>query len=212
MTKLRPFFQLFLICCGLICVVELQTAQSIRSKFNATDFKFNLAGSKPNVIGKGGTGRRASVSEMPSLQNVGISSVLFHIDPCGINLPHIHPRATELFYVVEGQFQTGFLEENDGRIILNNLKQGETTFFPQGLIHFEQNLGCTQATFLSAFNHEDPGVLTLPNRLFDIPMQALTSSFNTTDEASLNQIKSNLVKNPAIGIGECRARCRLPPV
>ena len=212
MTALGAFFQLLLISCGLICVVELQTAQSIRSKFNATDFKFNLAGSDPNVIGLGGTGRRASIAELPSLKGVGISSVLFHIDPCGINLPHVHPRATELFYVVEGQFQTGFLEENEGRLILNNLTQGETTFFPQGLIHFEQNLGCTQATFLSAFNHEDPGVLTLPNRLFDIPIQALTSSFNTADEATLNQIKNRLVHNPAIGIGECRARCRLPPI
>jgi len=209
MNVLKTFLQFLFVSSGLVCVVKLQTAQQMRSKFNATDFKFNLAGSAPNVVGLAGTGRRASVSELPSLKGVGISSVLFHIEPCGINLPHVHPRATELFYVVEGQFQTGFLEENEARFILNNLTQGETTFFPQGLIHFEQNLGCTNATFLSAFNHEDPGVQTLPNRLFDIPMQALTSSFNN-DETTLAQIKSKLVHNPAKGVGECRTRCGLP--
>ena len=123
-------------------------------------------------------------------------------------MPHIHPRATELFFVVEGQFQTGFVEENGGRLILNNVSKGQLTFFPEGLIHFEQNLGCSNATFYSAFNSEDPGVLTLPNRLFEIPLQALTSSFNNTDTI-INQLKSKLVSNPASGVGECRKRCGL---
>ena len=212
-------FQLFFILFGLIFVVKPQaptsqerlTAQGRRSRFNASDFKFNLAGAVPDAVGTGGEGRRASVRELPSLEGIGISNVLFHIEPCGINLPHIHPRATELFYVVQGQFQTGFVEENGGRVLLNNLRQGETTFFPKGLVHFEQNLGCTNATFLSAFNHEDPGVLTLPNRLLDIPIQALTSSFNH-DETNINQIKMRVVRNPSRGIGECRARCGLPPI
>ena len=189
-------------------LVKSQTALQDRQKFKNTDFVFDLAGSKPNVVGKGGSGRRASISEMPSLEGIGISSVLFHIEACGINLPHIHPRATELFYVVEGQFQTGFLEENDGRLILNNLVQGQTTFFPRGLVHFEQNLGCSEATFLSAFNHEDPGVVTIPNRLFDIPIQALTSSFNSTED-TINALKARLVSNPAYGVGECLKRCGL---
>jgi oxalate decarboxylase/phosphoglucose isomerase-like protein (cupin superfamily) len=206
MNSIKTLFQILFVICGLVSLVRLQTAQQIRSKFNATDFKFNLAGSRPNVMSDGGTGRRASIAEMPSLKGVGVSNVLFHVEPCGINLPHVHPRGTEIFYVVEGSFQTGFLEENDARLILNNLTQGETTFFPQGLIHFEQNLGCTNATFLSAFNHEDPGVLTITNRLFDIPTQALTSSFNT-DEATIQNIKSKLSFNPAKGVGECRKRC-----
>ena len=67
-------------------------------------------------------------------------------------------------------------------------------------------MGFTPATFLSAFNHEDPGVVTLPNRLFDIPVQALTSSFNN-DPVTLEKIKKRLVSNPASGVGECRARC-----
>jgi mannose-6-phosphate isomerase-like protein (cupin superfamily) len=35
--------------------------------------------------------------------------VIFHIDPCGINLPHVHQRATELFFIVEGTFKATFI-------------------------------------------------------------------------------------------------------
>jgi oxalate decarboxylase/phosphoglucose isomerase-like protein (cupin superfamily) len=200
--------QFLIVLCAVLSIAFSQTALDDRQKFQNSDFVFDLAGSKPNVVGLAGTGRRASISELPSLSGIGISSVLFHIEACGINLPHIHPRATELFYVVEGSFQTAFLEENGGRVILNNLTQGQTTFFPRGHIHFEQNLGCSKATFLSAFNSEDPGVVTIPNRLYDIPIQALTSSFNNTEDV-INQLKSKLVANPAMGVGECRKRCGL---
>ena len=179
-----------------------------RQQFKASDFVFNLFGSTPNVIGTGGTGRRADINELPSLQGLGVSSVLFNIAPCGINLPHVHPRGTELFHVLDGQFQTGFLEENSGRVILNNLTQGMVTIFPQGLIHFEQNLGCTPARFLSSFSNEDPGVLTISTRLFDFPQQALTSTFSQSNNV-INYLKSNLKVNPAMGNGECLKRCGL---
>jgi len=32
----------------------------------------------------------------------GITSVKFILVPCGVNVPHTHPRATELLNVVEG--------------------------------------------------------------------------------------------------------------
>jgi hypothetical protein len=76
------------------------------------------------------------------------------------------------------------------------------------LIHFEQNLGCEEAVFLSAFSHEDPGVLTISNRLFDrdMPIQALTSTFNQNNDV-INALRSNLGVNPAKGRGECLRRC-----
>lgn len=191
-----------------ISLVKMQTAQSTRARFNSSDFKFNLKNSIPFATGAGGTNKRASLIELPSLKGIGVSYTLTEVEPCGIVLPHVHPRATEMIYVVYGQFQTAFVEENEGRTILNNLVEGETTFFPQGLIHFEQNLGCTKAAFLAAFNSEDPGLLTLPNRLFTIPIQALTSSFNNTEEV-INTLKEKFVRSPAAGVGECRARCGL---
>ena len=185
-----------------------KSALQERQAFKPKDFVYNLFGSQPNVVGAGGTGRRAAIEEMPALHGLGVSSVRFDILPCGINLPHVHPRGTELFHVLEGKFLTGFLEENSGRYIEHNLTAGEVTFFPQGLIHFEQNLECRNATFLSAFSSEDPGVLQITNRLFDINKEALSSSFNQVDTV-IDYLKVSLGTNPAKGRGECLKRCGL---
>ena len=53
-----------------------------------------------------------------------------------------------------------FLEENSDRIDkahINNMTSGQVTVFPHGYIHYEQNLACTPANFISALNSEDPG-------------------------------------------------------
>ena len=53
-----------------------------------------------------------------------------------------------------------FSEENSDRkdkAHINDLSDGQVAIFPQGYIHYEQNLGCTPAHFISALNHEDPG-------------------------------------------------------
>ena len=147
MYRFKTLFNFLLLLFAFINKVKLDTAMQRRQKFAASDFKFNLLGT-PNRVGTGGNSKSAFVSDFPALAGNGISSVIFHVEPCGINLPHVHPRATEMFYVIEGSFQTGFLEENGGRLILNNLNQGETTIFPQGLLHFEQNLGCKNGTFI----------------------------------------------------------------
>lgn len=204
--KNNKFLVILLVTVSLIGLAKCKSALEERQKYKAKEFVFDLYKSVPKVVGRAGTGRPLSVAELPPLEDLGVSSILFRIEPCGINLPHVHPRATELFHVLEGSFQTAFIEENNGRVLLNNLTKGQVTVFPQGLIHFEQNLGCEEAVFLSAFSHEDPGVLTLSNRLFDLPIQALTSTFNQNGDV-INAIKSNLGVNPAKGRGECLKRC-----
>jgi hypothetical protein len=67
-----------------------------RSKLSPKDFVFDLRNSMPTSRGLGGTIRLLDVDTFPSLKGQGISYALFNIEPCGINLPHVHPRATEL--------------------------------------------------------------------------------------------------------------------
>ncbi len=43
--------------------------------------------------------RRVMVEQMPSLVHMGFSFAIMEFIPCGINLPHIHPRASEFIYV-----------------------------------------------------------------------------------------------------------------
>ena len=187
------------------------SAARLRSLFNSTDFAYNMFGpnARVTVRGEGGTANRADINEMPILKGLGVSSIIFHMGPCAINLPHVHPRGTELFHVLEGNYITGVLEENGGRYIQNNLTAGMITVFPQGLIHYEQNVACTNATFLSAFSSEDAGVLQIVNRLFDITFtEALTSTLNQ-DETVVNYLRAALGVNPAKDRGECLKRCGL---
>ena len=105
----------------------------------------------------------------------------------------------------------GILEENGGRYIENNVTTGQVVVVPQGLVHFVQNIGCENATFLATFGKEDPGVFVISTNIFRINQQALTSTFNQP-ESIINSIRSSVNPSPAPGVGECRERCGLPIV
>ena len=79
---------------------------------------------------------------------------------------------------------------------------------PQGLIHYNQNLDCEPAKFLSALNNEDPGVLMVSTRTFELPIEALTVTFNMNPD-EIRQIKDALPDTVAKGREECLKRCRL---
>ena len=65
---------------------------SNRAKFNETDFFHDLGGANSESGGLGGEIRVANIASFPALEDQGISYTLFTIEPCCINLPHVHPR------------------------------------------------------------------------------------------------------------------------
>ena len=202
-------FILAAVCVGM--AVSDETRAQKRSKFEAPDFVFDLMGAKPKSSGTGGTASPLTVSEFPSLSGEGVSQTLFHLEACSINLPHNHPRATEILYAIDADnLEVGFVEENGGRVLVNNIKTGFTTFFPRGLIHFQQNLSCRNATYISSLNSEDPGVVSVVEQTFMFPPEALSATLNI-DENQVNTIKSGLPKTPAPGFkqSECMKRCGL---
>ena len=67
-----------------------------------------------------------------------------YLEACGMNIPHTHPRATEINIAVNGTLRTGMLAENGARFVFNNVPPGSATVFPQGAIHFEMNLDCRE--------------------------------------------------------------------
>ena len=81
----------------------------------------------------------------------------------------------QMLYTIEGDdLRVAFVEENGGEgAVVNDLYQGDVAFFPQGLIHYQQNLGCKPVTFLAALNSEDPGVVTITTRFFELPSEAI---------------------------------------
>ena len=98
------------------------------------------------------------------------------IRPCGMNSPHTHPRATEFLYVVNGQMETGFIEENGARFVVNTVSEGQGTLFPKGSIHYQINLGCEPLTFVAALNNEDPGVSQIAQRC-EYPDRAVSQDY-----------------------------------
>ena len=64
--------------------------------FNPEDFTFSLGGPEPDAPGNGVQLRAVNLNQLPALEGQGISMALVNLDPCGINLPHVHPRATEV--------------------------------------------------------------------------------------------------------------------
>ena len=92
MMKIVVIVSVILFSIGLVSSQLALSALKRRAQFNSSDFVFNLANSTPTAVGLGGTGRFLAVDQLPVLDKLGVAMVLVHVKPCGINLPHVHPR------------------------------------------------------------------------------------------------------------------------
>lgn len=74
------------------------------SAFNPEDFAFSLGGPEPDNLVEGFQFRGVNVNQLPALDDQGISMALVNLDACAINLPHVHPRATEVVGIFNDDF------------------------------------------------------------------------------------------------------------
>ncbi|XP_062177728.1 germin-like protein subfamily 1 member 11 [Alnus glutinosa] len=132
------------------------------------DFFFpglNIPGSTENQLGLAVTG--VGVDQLFGLNTLGISLARVDIAPYGVNPPHTHPRATEIFLVVEGTLLAGFVSSSpDNRLFAKILNPGDLFIFPFGLIHFQINVGKTNAVAFASFSSQNPGAITIANNVF----------------------------------------------
>jgi oxalate decarboxylase/phosphoglucose isomerase-like protein (cupin superfamily) len=183
------------------------TKKEFLAQFNSSDFVYDLRGAINTGKGPSGTKKVLTRANMQALTGEGLSMGLLTLEPCGINLPHHHLRSSEMIYVIEGSFlRSGLTEENGGRTFVHDIKAGEVTFYPQGLVHYQQNLGCDTVTFLAAFSHDDPGFFDESLRLFTLPDEALASTFDRS-EAFVKNLGKDLPIGIARGRNECLNRC-----
>jgi len=155
----------------------------------------------------------------------GISGAVAFLEPCGLNFPHTHPRATEILTVVEGELEVGFVMENglfaaaakDINALAfpfnTTLQQFEATIFPQGSIHFQFNPTCERSIFVAALNSADPGTsqiaqnfLSLDSEIVDITL-GIGEAGNKLDPSSVDQFRKNLPANLVQAMDSCKARC-----
>jgi quercetin dioxygenase-like cupin family protein len=108
-----------------------------------------------------------NVDKIRGLNTLGISLARIDFAPYGENPPHIHPRGTEILVVVEGTLLVGFVTSNmENRLFTKVINKGDVFVFPIGLIHFQFNVGHSNALAFAALSSQNAGVITIANTVF----------------------------------------------
>ncbi|KAL5716268.1 hypothetical protein ACHQM5_017984 [Ranunculus cassubicifolius] len=154
--------------------------------------KFNIPGNTSNALGAAVT--PAFDSQFPGLNTMGISFIRIDFAPGGVGPLHTHPRASELLVCIQGTLLVGFVTSNpEYRLFSNVLHPGDLFVFPQGLIHFQQNIGHVPAVAFASLGSQNPGLVSMGNGLFNstppLPNIVLEKSFGVDKEA-INQLRS----------------------
>ncbi|XP_023757679.1 putative germin-like protein 2-1 [Lactuca sativa] len=166
------------------------------SSVQANDFSFaglHMMGNTSNALGSRVT--PVFVTQLPGLNTLGISMARIDYAPWGINQPHTHPRATEILTVLEGSLEVGFVTSNpENRHITKVLYKGDVFVFPVNLVHYQRNVGKTNAIAIAALSSQNPGVIPIANVIFgskpDISTDILAKAFQASDDViSAIQIK-----------------------
>lgn len=181
-------------------------------------FDFNLAANPPaNASGPPPAGGQVVVANrknFPAVIDLGISNAVGFMNPCGLNTPHTHPRATEFLTLVEGDsLRTGFILENGFTLQQSTLlSKFQGTVFPMGSIHFQLNDNCKPAVFVAGLNSEDPGASSIANNFFAIDADIVDATLGfpkQIDQNNFAQFKANIPAPFANGIEACLKRCNI---
>ncbi|CAK9182383.1 unnamed protein product [Ilex paraguariensis] len=147
----------------------------------------NISRSTSNRVGS--TVTPVNVEQIPGLNTLGISLARIDFGPNGLNPPHTHPRATEILVVLEGTLHVGFVTSNlnpGNRLFTKVLRKGDVFVFPVGLIHFQFNVGKTNAVAIAALSSQNPGVITIADSVFGstppISVDVLTKAFQVDEK------------------------------
>jgi oxalate decarboxylase/phosphoglucose isomerase-like protein (cupin superfamily) len=152
------------------------------------------------------------LDDFPYLTGFGVSGAVSFVAPCGLNIPHMHPRADEFFTVVEGQLETGWVMENGfSQEVSAPLGKYQGTVFPMGSIHYQQNPTCDQAVFVAGFNNNDPGRSDIITNYFMFDDDIIAASLAPTqiNASTIDQWRSQLPVNLAAGVDSCLQACGL---
>ncbi|KAM3219379.1 Nectarin-1 [Capsicum chinense] len=169
-----------------LCVADLTSTTKLngfpcKNVFFAADFG-SLVLSRPGATNNtfGSLVTAANVLGIPGLNTLGVSMARIDYAPGGINAPHIHPRATEMIYVLQGQLDVGFITTANV-LIAKRIVQGEVFVFPRGLVHFQKNNGAVPAAVIAGFNSQLPGTQSIATTLFGssppVPSDVLAQAF-----------------------------------
>ena len=158
----------------------------------ADDFYFSglqIPGNTNNRVGSNVT--TVNVDKILGLNTLGISFVRIDYAPNGQNPPHTHPRGTEILAVIEGTLLVGFVTSNpENRLFTKVLNKGDVFVFSIGLIHFQFNVGKTNAIAFAGLSSQNAGVITIANAVF-----GSNPSINPNVLAKAFQLHKNVIED-----------------
>lgn len=105
---------------------------------------------------------------IPGLHTLGISIARLDFAPSGgLNPPHTHPRATEVLAVMQGTLYVGFVTTAPNfKLVATILNKGDVFVFPEGLVHFQYNIGRTPAIAYAYLSSQNPDVVPVAKTVF----------------------------------------------
>uniref|UniRef100_A0A7N0T6H2 Germin-like protein n=1 Tax=Kalanchoe fedtschenkoi TaxID=63787 RepID=A0A7N0T6H2_KALFE len=175
------------------CVAE-STLQPCKNSSSVTveDFIFSGIKSAGDFKKTGFSSKPVNSAAFPGLNTLGMSLVRADFDKGGVNVPHYHPRATEVAYVLEGRIYSGFVDTGN-KVFARVLEKGDVMVFPRGLLHFQMNVGDGPATIIGALDSQNPGLVKIPAAVFgsEIDEELLEKAFGL-NEKQLGKLKKKL--------------------
>ncbi|CAJ2663408.1 unnamed protein product [Trifolium pratense] len=131
----------------------------------------------------------ATVTDLPGLNGLGISVERVDIGINGTVPMHIHPDATELLIMVEGQMTAGFITPT--KLIVKTLNPGDVMVFPIGLMHFQLNSGVGKTYAFAAYSSTNPTLHIVDILLFGNKLPTPTLEKTTLlDSAQIKKLKA----------------------
>lgn len=136
---------------------------------------------------------------------------------CGINTPHIHPRAVEFLILVEGSnlrfgsvLENGLVRPSEDQEIAGTLNKLEATVFPQGSMHWQFNDACEKAVIVAALNSGNPGTSQIAQNFFSLNDGVLNATLgfpSTIGGRKIEEFRSIIPANLAQDVNSCLAKC-----
>eukprot|EP00252_Welwitschia_mirabilis_P004785 TRINITY_DN15090_c0_g1_i1.p1 TRINITY_DN15090_c0_g1~~TRINITY_DN15090_c0_g1_i1.p1 ORF type:complete len:223 (+),score=42.34 TRINITY_DN15090_c0_g1_i1:425-1093(+) len=169
------------------------------TSISSKDFKSSLLknpGNTSNSLGSALT--LAYVKTFPALNGQGVSFARIDYAKGGVVQPHLHPRASEVIFVLKGALMVGFADTQN-KLYSQKLSEGEMFVFPRAMVHYIANAGSGPSVSLSALDSQNPGAVFLAKNLFasqpsPLPDNVLTSSFKISPSL-LHSMEASLSKS-----------------
>ena len=121
----------------------------------------------------------ANKENFPILNGLGMTRLT--LDNGQLLVPHWHPNANELAYIVSGNGSVAVYGPGDVPPPKPfDVQTGTAVFFPQGFIHYIHNTGTDPLTFVLSFDNPNFDLLTAPDAFKNLPAAILADAYGVT--------------------------------